>query len=266
MRRKRRNLAGWGVALVAVVAVIAGAIVYTANNSDTATAATEKKGRGLTSEQQRAVLVSISDQPETRFVRGPQTLKQAAAENAFGAPPTMVFKPKSCVSYVEDALGSLGSLDGWLQYGSRINPTRNDNFIQVVVTIPGVGDDRAVLDRIAAEAAKCRTGTLTLLGEATGNLSLTERKPLDIEGAETYAIQANSRFPYKEGSREAELVRRFEMPPDAQLLLDDELTGIENSNFVAIGDTLIFVMEADESLSASLAKEMFQRVKTQLEK
>ncbi|MBB5870053.1 hypothetical protein F4553_003432 [Allocatelliglobosispora scoriae] len=265
MRRKRRNLAGWGVALVAVVAVIAAAIVYTANNSDTATAATEKKGRGLTSEQQRAVLVSISDQPETRFVRGPQTLKQAAAENAFGAPPTMVFKPKSCVSYVEDALGALGSLDGWLQYGSRINPTRNDNFIQVVVTIPG-GADRALLDRIAAEAAKCRTGTLTLLGEATGNLSLTETKPLDIEGAETYAIQANSKFPYKEGSREAELVRRFEMPPDAQLLLDDELTGIENSNFVAIGDTLIFVMEADRGLSDSLAKEMFKRVKAELDK
>lgn len=265
MRRKRSNLAGWGLALVAVAAVITAGTVYAAKDSGPDGSSSTSAGKGLTKEQQRSILISLAEQPETRFVRGPMTLKQAAADNIFAAPPSMVFKPQSCATFLADALGSMDKFDGWLQFGSRINPTRNDNFIQAVVTVPD-GADQKLLDRIRDEALKCRNGTLTLEGKATGNLSVTERRPLDLAGAKTFSMTANSRFPFKKGTAEADLVRRFEMPPDAQLLLDDELTGVENSNFVAIGNTLIFVMDADEKLSNSLASIMHGRVKAALEK
>jgi hypothetical protein len=244
--RNKGKMVGWGVALAAAAAMITTGTVYAGAGQQVASSS------GPSSEQLRSVLVSLAEQPESRFVRGPMTLKDAAALNAFASPSSMVFSPKSCATYLEDALGPLDSLDGWIQFGSRVNPTHNDNFVQAVVNIPGGADLKA----IQAAVSTCKTGTLTLEGQATGDITYTERAAPQLAGAQTYAVTGRTKFNYEAGSAEAELVRRYEMPPDAQLLVNTESECVAETTFVATGDTLIVVMEADLAFANEIATAM----------
>ncbi|MBB5870054.1 hypothetical protein F4553_003433 [Allocatelliglobosispora scoriae] len=258
--RKQRKLAGWGIALVAMAAVISAGTVYAAGDTFTTEAVVKS---ALNSQEMRSVLVNLADQPETRFVRGPLTLKEAAANNAFGAPANMVFKPKSCATYLEEVVGELGDLDGWLQYGSRVSPNRLDNFIQVVVHIP-TGADEALLNKIRERVNTCKTGVLTLDGRVSGDITYTERKGLELQGAKTLAFNGRTTFDVEPGSWQYDLVRRFEMPPDAQLLVDNQIECVSQANYVAQGQTLILVQEADLSLANKLTEQMHSRVSAAL--
>jgi len=254
--RKQRKLAGWGIAIVAAAAMVSAGTVYAATDTFD-TPVTVKVA--LNSEEMRDVLVNLGEQPETRFVRGPMTLKEAAANNAFGAPATMEFKPATCATYLEDVVGGLDGLDGWVQYGSRVSPNRLDNFIQVVVHIPA-GADEALLGKIRDQVNKCKTGVLTLDGKVSGDITYTERGGLDLPGAKTLAFNGRTTFDVEPGSWQYDLVRRFEMPPDAQLLVDNQIECVSQANYVAQGETLILVQEADLSLANSITEQMYSNV------
>lgn len=249
--RSRNRAVGWTVALATAAALVTAGTVYAA--SDTTPARTS-----LSSEEMRSVLVSLADQPESRFTRGPITLKQAASENAFAAPDTMVFKPKSCATYLEDVVGSLNSLDGWIQYGSRIHEDHNDNFIQVVVTIPG-GADQKLLDRIRESMTTCTSGTLTLESKVTGDVSYTERSAPSLPDAATFAATGRTVFHEEPGTEGSKIVSTYEMPPDSQLLLTAEQDCVAEFSFVASGDTLLMVMESDLAFADEVATTMYQR-------
>ena len=260
--RNRGKALGWGIALAAVAAVVTAGTVYAGTGSSAPESAIKTT---LSMEQMRSVLVPLAEQPETRFVRGPMTLKQAAAENAFVAPPTMIFKPQSCATYLSDVLGGLDTRDGWIQFGSRVHKDHNDNFIQAVVTIPGGAD----LNKIREAAATCTTGTLTLEGQvskgravrAVGDITYTERSAPVIEGAKTLALTGRTVFHEQAGSDGLELVKQYEMPPDAQLLVDGDQECVANSTIATAGDTLVLVVESDVDLSNDLTAAMFNNVR-----
>lgn len=254
--RNRGKAISWGVALAAVAALVTAGTVYATGSSQVAAGSS-----ALSSTQMRSVLVSLGQQPESRFVRGPMTLREAKAANAFVAPASMVFAPQSCATFVDDVLNRMSPVptEGWIQFGSRVHETHNDNFIQVVVNIPG-GASRELLDNIRRSAATCSTGTLTLEGKATGNITYSERTAPVLEGAATLGITGKTKFNTVPGSAEAALVQRYEMPPDAQLLVNAEQECVAASTFVAMGDTLVMVMEADLNYANTLATTMYNRV------
>lgn len=246
--RKKGKLIGLGVVLAAVAAMFAAGSVYAAPPDATPNG----PKTGLTLTEMRNILVPLSGQPESRFVHGPMTLKQAAAENAFASPPGMVFSPRSCATYLEDVLGSMSTLDGWIQFGSRVHETHNDNFIQAIVNIPGGVD----LNRIRDAVSTCKTGTLTLDGQTTGAITYTENAPPSLPGSQTFSVTGKTQFSATPGTAAYDAVKRYEMPPDAQLLVGSSLVCIAATNFVGTGETLIVTLEADPQFSTQIATQM----------
>jgi hypothetical protein len=254
MRNNAKTL-GWGIALVAVAAVVTAGSVYAASSSGGDSGKTTQ----LTMEQMRSVLVPAKDLPESRYVSGPMTFEQAAAANAFAAPPSMVFSPRSCATYLEDALGPMSGLRGWVQFGSRVDDNHNDNFVHAVVTLPN-GATPEVLSRIREAAFTCRTGTLTLEGQATGDITYTERPGMALPGANTIALTGRTQFKETPGTQGYRLVTTYEMPPSAQLLVNLEQACVAEVNIAASGSTLIVAMEANLDLSQKVATAMYSQV------
>lgn len=247
--RHRGKLIGWGIALATAATMLTAGTVYATTNTSQ-----EPAPGSLTLEEMRSVLVPLSEQTQTRFVHGPMTMKEAAAENAFVAPPSMVFEPESCATYLEDVVGSLDTLDGWIQFGSRVHEDHNDNFIQAVAKV----SDQLTLEKIRESAFQCRDGgTLTLEGQVTGKITYREREAPLLAGAETLAITGQTQFSEVPGTEGYELVARYEMPPDSQLLVNSEQLCIAATTFVLSGDTLIVTMEADPGYADALAGMMF---------
>jgi hypothetical protein len=248
---RKGKLIGWGVAITTAAAVVTAGTVYAASSPAQVSPSASYSMNSL-----RNVLVPISQQTPTRFVHGPMTLAQAGEQDAFAAPPGMVFSPRSCATYVEDVLGPLESLNGWIQYGSRVHDTHNDNFIQAVVQLPTNAD----LGAIAAAAATCEQGTLTLEGQVTGQITYTPHQALNLPGASTFAVRGETHFSAVPGTPEYNLVAQYEMPPDAQLLVNNQLACIAETNFVAQNNILIVVMEADLAYSNQITSQMFGRL------
>ena len=258
--RTKGKMIGWTLGLAAVAALITTGTVYAASSDQPAA---KPKKVNLSMDDMRQVLVPLGEQPQSRFVRGPVTLKQAAKDHAFEAPPNMAFEPKVCATYLADVFGGLDSLNGWLQYGSRLHQDHNDNFIQVAVNIPKGID----LNKIKEAVMGCRKGTLTIsdpLGtsaqKAVGDITYTEREAPALPGAQTLAITGQTVFHAKPGTAEGELVRKFEMPPDAQLLVNSKEACVENTTFTEAGNTLLVVMDADPQLANSLTQSMYSKV------
>ncbi|WP_117210194.1 hypothetical protein [Allorhizocola rhizosphaerae] len=254
MRNNAKTL-GWGITLAAVVAVVAAGTVYAAANSGDGPGASTQ----LSMEQMRSVLVPQSELPESRYVSGPMTFVEAAAANAFAAPPSMVFSPQSCATYLEDVLGPMESLRGWVQFGSRVDDDHNDNFVHAVVTVPG-GANADLLQKIRSRIFSCQTGTLTLEGRVTGAITYTERQALSLPGATTLAVTGRTQFSETPGTEGYKLVRNYEMPPSAQFLVDTAQECVANVNIAGTGDTLIVAMEADLNLANRVATAMFDQV------
>jgi len=251
MRNAGRKIA-WSTALVVVVAVVAAGTACTRGSDSTQDSA----GKTLNLEQLMPVLVPLSAQPETRFVRGPMTLKQAAEQNAFKPPPSIDFEPEACASYLFDAIGPLDANEGWVQFGSRVHKDHNDNFIQAVATIPGATTNK-VLDKVREALSRCKDGTVTLDGKVTGKITYEERTVPDLRGLSTFAITGMTTFSERPGTAEAKLVQTFEMPPDSQLLLGNDQTCVEAVNISTMGNTLILVSESDVNLANQLTMDMF---------
>jgi hypothetical protein len=255
----RGKLIGRVVSLAAAAVLVAtAAAACTEESKPTATG----PGAGLTLEKMRSVLIPLDKQPQTRFVHGPMTLKEAAANNAFQPAPGLVFEPKICASYLAETVGALGSLEGWVQYGSRVNEQHNDNFIQLVAKVPGA--DQKLIDKIRAALSGCRTGSLTIEDRAKGRITYEERKAPALQGAATFSVVGMTQFSEQPGTPEYDLVRKFEMPPDSQLLLNAAQACIAAINITAMGDTIMVVHEADAVLGDQLTMQMFGELENAL--
>lgn len=255
--RKSRKVIGRGAVLVVVAAVIATVTACTPQSGSTPDNSQAASKPAAKSVDLRKVLVPMATQPETRFVRGPMTLKEAAGLNALVSPPSVAFAPKSCETYLADAIGSpLDKLDGWVQFGSRVHKDHNDNFIQLVIDIP-TGADQKLLDRVRAALAPCADGTVTLEGRVTGKITYEERSVPALAGAATFSITGTTKFSEQPGTPEAELVRNFELPPNSQLLLNADQACVAAVNITGMGNTLMVVHESDVGLANELTGSMF---------
>jgi len=248
----RRKAVGWLVGLIGAVALVTTGTVYLANDASQASPA-------LNAEEMRSVLVPLNEQPESRESHGPMTFAQAAERGALATPETMKFDPATCANYLEIVFGPVDQIDGWVQYGSRDHGNHNDNYVQAVISVPD-GADQSLIDEIEAALSTCATGTVTLEGGVTGQVTYTERAPLNLAGAATYGTTWRTSFSEKPGTAGYETVLRYQVPANAQLLVDTEQQCVVEANFVGFGDTLIWVYEPDLAYANQLTETMFQRV------
>jgi len=254
--RSKGKMVGWGVALAAAVALIITGTMYAASGPAGATK------RSLSMDEMRSVLVPLSSQPPSQFMQGPMTLQEAAAQ--FPEQPGIVFSPRSCLSYFEDVVGPFTSLNGWLQFGSRVHAdgdpsaAHNDTFFQWVVKIPG----GANVGAIAAAVSTCRTGTVTVEGTVTGDVTYTERQAPQFPGAQSYAVTNRVQFHEAPGTEGAAIVARYAGSSAQSISLDQQSCQTENV-FVGSGDILIIVQEADAAFADGIAGAMLQNVNWQ---
>ncbi|MBB5869023.1 hypothetical protein F4553_002402 [Allocatelliglobosispora scoriae] len=256
----RSNLIGRGAALALAVGLIATAA---ACSSSQPAASPKQDVQAVTVAQSvdlRSALVPLSAQPDTRSSAGPLTLKQAAESGAMTSPKGVVFTPANCGDYLARALGNMGDLNGYIQYGSRDHDTHKDNFIQAAVEIPG-GVTQAVIDKVREALKPCATGTVTLDGKVTGQVSYVERPTPALAGTVGYSITGMTRFAVKPGTPEAKIVENYELPPGAQLNVDSSEACVEQVNITGTGTTLFVVQESDVALANSITTQMYNNLK-----
>jgi hypothetical protein len=211
----------------------------------------------------RNVMVAQDRQPPAQMFRGPITIKQAAAEGVLGFPPALTFDPAVCGDYLSDVLGPLGELDGWVQAGSRVQQHHNNDFVQLVLTLP----DRAgqpLINQIRRTLARCASGTVTLEGVVKGRVTNIEQGALNEPDAVCFAFTRKMSFEAPAGTREHDLVTGYTLPPDNRPLVNDELYHLTQTNIVGLGRTLIVVAEANLLTSNEIAKKMYDAARKSL--
>ncbi|MBB5869022.1 hypothetical protein F4553_002401 [Allocatelliglobosispora scoriae] len=251
-----------GAVLALATAVIAAAAACSSVQPTAAPDGVQGVSVGLNATDLRSVLVPIAGQPATRSVQGPMTVKQAAELGGLVAAQGVTFAPKSCETYLADALGKpLNQLDGYVQYGTRVHEDHNDNFSQLALNIP-TGANQALVDRVKAALAPCARGTVTFAGQTpvTGNVTYKARTGPALPGTVGYSVTGTTTFNVTAGSAEAELVRRFEMPPGASMSLDVAQSCVANVNVTGQGNTLLIVNESDPALADSLTTQMYNNL------
>jgi hypothetical protein len=201
-------------------------------------------------------MLPLSQQPPNSVLyTEPVTLKDAAADGGFDPPAGMTFQPKSCSSYIEDALGPMSSLDGWMQYGARNDGSHPDYFFQQVVNIPTGAD----LEKIRAAAMTCSLGFLTLESTLTGALTTTERTAPAVPGAESLALVQGTQFPQPRNAGEQALLGQIDYACD----IGSELCPVcvAEVSFLASGNLLIITSDTTVGLADQLAAAMLSNAR-----
>jgi len=243
------RLLGWGVAVATVAAMATAGTVYAAS-------AQGGTPLSLSSTQMSSVLVPLAEQPNSVYYGEPMTLKDAAASGSFNDPEGMVFAPKSCSSYIEDALGPMGSLDGWMQYGGRNDGGAHPEFFyQTVINIPGGVD----LEKIRAAAMTCSLGFMTIGGKFTGAVTTKERTAPAVAGASSLALVHGTQFPQPKNAGEQSLLEEIyypcEMGGDVCPVCEVETV------FLASGNTLIITYDTKAGYADQLATTMLNNAR-----
>lgn len=117
------------------------------------------------------------------------TVQDAAAAGVFDVPANMTFAPKSCLLYLEDAIGSPGNYPGWVEFGTL--PASATRFSDLAISVAGGVD----LNRIQASAATCASGTMSIpsLG-LTATVRLSNFATPTLAGARTLGITITTAF------------------------------------------------------------------------
>ncbi|WP_162908209.1 hypothetical protein [Allorhizocola rhizosphaerae] len=273
---------GWAVALVVGTAVITMGSVRAIDGSgealgpgaqQTIDAGSRDGGRNagsvksadrpLNMIEMRNVLVSREDQPPTQVFRGPITLKQGMGEGLFDVPPWLAYDPAACGPYLSDVLGPLADLDGWVQFGSRVEQHHNNDFLQLVVAVPD-GAGQRLINEIRGLLNGCASGTVTADGKVTGRVTTIEQGALKEPDAVSYAFTRKTSFDAKPGTQEYEIVAGKRLPPDNRPLVNAELYHLTQTNIVGVGRTLIVVAEANLLTSNEIARKMSRAARTTL--
>jgi len=244
----KSKVLGWGVAVATVVALATAGTVY---------ASTQSTPLALNSAQMRSVLVPLAEQPPDSVLYGePMTLKDAAANGGFSDPTGMTFAPKSCSTYLEDALGPMDSLDGWMQYGARGNGGGHaDYFFQQVVNIPGGAD----LEKVRAAALTCSLGFMTLSDGFTGAVRAKERPAPSMSGASSLAVRHITQFRQPHNAQEQALLQEIGYVCE---IGDDVCTECPAETvFLASGNLLIISSDTNGTYADQLATTMLDNAR-----
>ncbi|MGE5828927.1 MAG: hypothetical protein ACM30G_11285 [Micromonosporaceae bacterium] len=249
--RSKGKMVAWGVTVAAAAALVITSTVHAGFGSGSAVVATPRPtATSLSSVQLRSVLVPLSQQPASQSV-GPITLKQAA--NSFPLPAGEVYSPWSCLLYIYNVIGSFNGLDGWIQYGTRV--ATGKKFIQYVVDIPS----GANVGAIAASAATCPTGTITLQGTVTGGITLTNSQAPQFAGAQSYALNTRIQFNETPGSPGATILNQYLGQVFSGPSFDVQ-TYTDVTDFVGVGNTLMVVEEFDQETADVIAGGMVENL------
>ena len=240
--RTKGKIATWTVALTAVAAFVAAGTVYASSTAKSAAAPVTKT---LDSSQLRDLLVPAAEQPAGSDIKDAITLKEAQTSGLLATPGNLVFQPNACTSYLQNAIGDLGALDGWMQYGSRPHDATSKKyadglFVTVVANIPG----GANISKIRAAAAACKTGTLTLNQRVTGTVTFTENHNFALANADTFSMTQGVYF-----AKAADAASKAVLAENGYL---EEATCDSLEAYVGVGDLLIWTLEPNAADSAQI--------------
>lgn len=195
----------------------------------------------------KSVLVSQADVPEGTFLTDPITLRDIAAAGGLNPLAGMTSSPTSCLTFVGDALGDIGLLDGWIQFGARPAPLGLHAFsIQLVANIPGGADLRP----IRAAALTCQRGTVTLEDRITGSAAFRTQVPPHLKSALALVTRMTTTFEEPTTTSDAELLAKYNFHPGACPA---------DYVFVTMGDVLIWSLDPDPTLAVRAATIMHDR-------
>ncbi|MEU9689114.1 hypothetical protein [Amycolatopsis japonica] len=188
-----------------------------------------------------SVLVPPDQQAPGSVTMDPITLAQAAEDGGLGT-PGMTSSPESCLSFADDSVGGLGTRTGWMQFGRR-GPAI---FLQVVAKIPGGFD----VNRVRTAVASCATGTMTLEGKITGQVTFVEQRPLRLLFGKSFVTRMTTTFPKPANEEEAALLTKYnfhegECPAEYV--------------FVAVGNLFIWSLDPDPAIAVRAARIMYER-------
>jgi hypothetical protein len=249
MRNKGKAIA-IAVAGATAVAALFVASSGVASTSGTTTQATVVQWRSLNPTELHQLLVPPEQQPSSKVINDPITIKKAMETGQFEAAPSMTGDPSNCLNMGE-GIGDLANLDGWIQSGERSEESAPGSlqpyFVTGVFRIPGGA--RTSIDRVAEILSGCTAGTLSLdLGNGQsidGTIGYREQTAPAFAGAVSHSslLRTVLNIPSGEGS----------LVPTT---CDATLT------ILALGDTLVWSVEPTTELATQTVTAVYERAQS----
>lgn len=253
--RRRSTLATLAATAVAVLLVTG----CSSSGSDDPPAATEPTSTPTQAAQTaqddlRSVLLPDEEHPSGTTVFQTTTLKEASALvlPGTGEVSGVVVMPR-CMSYFA-AIGGLGSMDGYHQFGLREDGTL---FVNLVAD---AGDAAAAIELLRLRISSCGEGLMTIEGwppsalndeAANGTMAFEENEAPNIPGASVLSFTQTVTFHDPEDPT-AQAVRQEWGCPDTPCT--------SHALVVGVGSTLIYVLEG-EDLATEVATAMAERAR-----
>lgn len=248
---KKRSVVTLSVAAVAAAALIAVGVVYQSSDSSDSSNSSAQAGvaaKALGDEDLRGVLLPPDQHPPGTVVSEEAITVQRAVGEGLLTPAGMTFAPERCITYFDESVGGIGSLTGYIQYGTRPDDPshHSDVYSHTVLAVPGGG----AIDRIRANVGGCGNGSVTLESRVTGTIVYREIPAPALPGAQVLALQSLVTFP----------CTADEM--DSHLVAAHGFVGCETCStevyYVEYGETLIEIVEPSNpaGVGSSYADEM----------
>jgi hypothetical protein len=201
----------------------------------------------------QSVLLSEQEHPEGTTGVQTMPLRQASALvlPGTGEPSGVVVMPR-CMSYFA-AIGGLGTLDGWHQFGLRNDGTL---FINLVASVP---DAEEAIEILRMRIAACNEGLMTIQGwppsalseeGATGTMAFAENDALTLPGATVFTFTQTVTFHDPDDPTVGAVRQAWGCP---------ETPCTSQAVLVAADGVLIYVLEG-EDLAVEIATAMYERV------
>jgi hypothetical protein len=192
----------------------------------------------------RSVLLPPDQHPAGTTVTATVTLQDAVAQSlpGTGLPAGATISPP-CPSYL-DAIGGLGTKNGWFQYGTRSNGAM---FINVVATVPGGN----AVDRMRAAVAACSQTNMTLQGVVTTKLAFAPTTAPVLSGATTFELTQSVTVPATSDPAALAIIESYHFESGHQC--------VSEAVFVGTGDTLLWVVEPDAAFAQQIATTLYGR-------
>jgi len=238
------------VTTAAALAALAGLVTACSTDSTTggnATATSTTQSKTVTMDLLKSMIPA--QQPDGTKVERLITVKEAMAEGVMDSPKGMVFKPEVCLTYLEDVIGPLDKLEGWLQYGTRRTTLMSNLFSTMVVKLP----EAVSVEKIKASALRCaHGGEMVLADKAIGELTYTERKPPALANANSFAMNQGVAFPATDDPAVKSTIEQFGFAAGDQCLTD--------SAYLEMNGVLIWSLEPEASFTDQKLTQMHETV------
>lgn len=206
----------------------------------------------------QSVLIPAGQQPTAGQLNPAVTLKDAVEKRMLGAmdPDGLLIAP-FCIKYL-NAIGDIGSFEGWLQSGTR---KAGGTFFHLIARIPS----GSAIEKIKASTAVCNVGSMTLRSTISGRLSYAQSQAPAILGATTFQLAQSIEFPVTHDPEAQQALKDFGFAgPDGTLAAGGgTCDGIALMLEVAVNpsETLfMWILEPNVELAKQVGAAMVARV------